>query len=418
MHRIPHRRRVVITGIGIIAANGCDLQTFWNSLIKGQSGAALVTRFDTSNVPNRVAAEVKGFEPLDFLSPRQARRFELSIQFGIAAAKSAVKDSAVDLEKSDPDRIGVVEATSVGGMESTLKAHNSFLKRGYKGMSPFTFINAYCGGGSGEIALELKVKGHAITYCSGSCSGNDAIGYAMRMIQTDETDLMIAGGAEAPLLEGFWHGFCVTKVMTRRNDAPLTSMRPFDKTRDGFVLGEGAAYLVLEELSHALDRGAHIYAEVVGHGRSCEAYDSVAPHPDGVGLARALEKALRDARLTGSEVDYINAHGTATQNDVAETRGIKRLLKNHARKIAISSTKPVTGHLMGAAGAVETAICALAVKHQVIPPTINLETPDEECDLDYVPNKARPYPVEVAVNLNSGFGGKNSSLILKRFTAA
>lgn len=415
MYRNPHNRRVVITGIGVIAANGCTLPTFWESLVKGVSGAGLVTRFKADDVPNRVAAEVKNFEPLKYLSPRQARRFELSIQFGIAAAKLAVEDSGVVMGKIDPDRLGIVEATSVGGMESTLKAHKTFLEKGYKAMSPFTFINAYCGGGSGEIALELKIKGHAITYCSGSCSGNDAIGYALRMVQSDEADLMVAGGAEAPLLEGFWHGFCVTKVMTRRNDKPASAMRPFDKTRDGFVLGEGAAYLVLEELSHALDRGSQIYAEVIGHGRSCEAYDSVAPHPEGTGLSRALEKGLRDARLTPGEIDYINAHGTATHNDIAETRGIKNLLKKHAKKVAISSTKPVTGHLMGAAGALETAICALAVRNQIIPPTINLESPDEECDLDYVPKQARPYPINVAVNINSGFGGKNSSLILKRW---
>ena len=410
------QRRVVITGMGVIAANGCDLDTFWDRIVKGISAGGLVTRFDTSKVPNKIAAEIHNFDPALYVSARQARRLDLSIQYGIAAAKLAVKHAGLEVSKSDPDRIGIVEATSVGGMESTLKAHVSYLEKGCGGMSPFTFLNAYCGGGSGEIALELGIKGHAITYCSGSCSGNDAIGYALNMIRTDEASVMIAGGSEAPLLEPFWNGFCVTKVMTRRNETPKESMRPFDLTQDGFLLGEGAAFLVMEELAHALGRGASIYAEVLGHGRACEAYHSVAPHPDGLGLARAMEKALRAARLCPSEIDYINAHGTATpSNDAAESKAIKRLFGNSARKVAVSSTKPITGHLLGAAGAIETVVCALALSRQMIPPTINLKTPALGCDLDYVAEGARPYPLNVAMNVNSGFGGKNSSLILRRF---
>jgi 3-oxoacyl-[acyl-carrier-protein] synthase II len=409
-------RRVVVTGLGIIAANGCDLATFWESVVKGSSAGRVISRFDTSNLPNQIAAEIPNFQPNLYMTPRQGKRLDLSIQYGIAASKLALQNSGLDVSKYDPDRGGVVEATSVGGMESTLKAYSAYLQKGVSGMSAFTFLNAYCGGGSGEIALELGMRGHAITYCSGSCSGNDAIGYALKMIQTDETDFMVAGGTEAPLLEGFWNGFCVTKVMTRRNATPRESMRPFDATRDGFLLGEGAAFLVLEELSHALGRGARIYGEVIGHGRSCEAYHSVAPHPEGIGMSRAIEKALRAARVASSEVNYINAHGTATtSNDTAETNAIKRIWGRQARKIAVSSTKPVTGHLLGAAGALETVICVLALKHQVIPPTINLNTPAPGCDLDYVPRDARPYPLKVAMNLNTGFGGKNSTLILRRF---
>src|SRR5438876_6080607 len=262
--------------------------------------------------------------------------------------------------------------------------------------------------------MGLGSKGHAVTYFSGSCSGNDAIGYGLQMIQNEEVDVMVAGGAEAPLLDGFWSGFCVTGVMTSRNETPAESMRPFDKSRDGFLLGEGAAFVVLEELSYALARGARIYAEVAGHGRSCEAYHSVSPHPDGVGLYRAMEKALRRARLHVSEVDYINAHGTATEaNDLVETRAIKRLFGEHARRLAVSSTKPVSGHLLAAAGPLETVVCVLTLTHKEIPLTLNFKEPAEGCDLDYVPGESRAYPVRVAMNINSGFGGKNSCLILK-----
>jgi 3-oxoacyl-[acyl-carrier-protein] synthase II len=407
------RRRVVITGMGVIAANGSNLQEFWKNVVEGNSAGDFVTRFDASSAPTRIAAEVKGFDPTLYMTAKQARRRELSIQYGIAAAKNATADAGLTFAEMNPDRIGIVEATSIGGMESTLKAHLKFLSKETGRMSPFTFINAYCGGGSGEIALELGVRGHAITYCSGSCSGNDAIGYAANLIADDDVDLMLAGGSEAPLMEAFWHGFCVTRVMTQHNSTPQGAMRPYDRTRDGFLLGEGSAFLVLEELSHALARRAKIYAEVLGHGRSCEAYDSVLPHPEGVGLARAMEKSLRAASLHPSEVDYINTHGTATPaNDIAETNGIKKLFGKHAGRVATSSTKPVTGHLLGAAGAIEAVICALALKAQRIPPTINLTERDKGCDLDYVPQKSRAYPVKIALNVNTGFGGKNSSLVM------
>lgn len=411
-------RRVVITGMGVIAPNGSTLPEFWGTIIEGRSAADYVTRFDASEAPTRIAAEVRDFEPARYMSARQIRRRELSIQFGIGAATEALKDARLDISRLNPDRIGIVEATSIGGMESTLKAHVKFLGKESGRMSPFTFINAYCGGGSGEIALELGVRGHAITYCSGSCSGNDAIGYALNMIQKDDVDLMIAGGTEAPLMEAFWHGFCVTKVMTQRNDNPSGAMRPYDRTRDGFLLGEGAAFLVMEELSHALGRGATIYAEVAGHGRSCEAYDSVAPHPEGTGLARAIEKSLRAASLHAGEIDYVNTHGTATlHNDLAESAGITRAFGSAASRVQVSSTKPITGHLLGAAGAIETVICALALKHQRVPPTINLTNPDAGCSLDYVPQRARAAPLRTVMNLNTGFGGKNSSLILKAFNS-
>ena len=406
-------RRVVVTGMGVVSPNGCDLDSFWRAVRDGVSAGGPITRFPTEGLPHRIAAEIKGFEPTRFMDAKKAKRFEKCLQYEIAAAKMAVTDSGIHITQMDQDRVGMVDATSASGMESTLKAHIAYLNRGYRSMSPFTFLNAYCGGGSGEVALELGIKGHAVTYCSGSASGNDAMGYALSMIRGDEADVMIAGGCEAPLVEGFWGGFCVTRVMTTRNDDPMHAMRPFDTTRDGFLMGEGAAFMVLEELAHALGRGARIRAEVLGHGRSCEAYHSVLPHPDGVGLSRAMEKALRAGRLHPSEVDYINAHGTATEtNDLAETRAIKRLFGAHATRLAVSSTKPVTGHLLGAAGALESVICVLALEQSVIPPTINLSSPADGCDLDYVPQRARPFPLRAVMNVNSGFGGKNSCLLL------
>ena len=412
-------RRVVITGIGVVAPNGCDLDTFWNSVRTGTSAAAPVTRFDVSQLPNKVACEVTQFDAGRFMDAKKAKRFELSIRFGIGAARMAAKDAGLDFGKLDPDRAGIVEGTTVSGMESSFKGQTTFEQRGYRHMSPFTLINAYCGGGSGEIALELGIKGHAISLSTGSASGNDAIGHAFDLIQHDEADVFVAGGAESPILAPLWGAFCLTKVMTSRNDEPKGAMRPFDRTRDGFLLGEGAAFLVLEELTHALGRGAKIYAELAGHGRNCEAYHSVSPHPEGVGMHRAMEKALRRARMDVTQIDYVNAHATATEaNDVVETRAIKSLFGEHARRIAVSGTKPVTGHLLGAAGAVESAITTLAIHHREIPPTANLATPAEGCDLDYVPGQARPYPIRAALNLNVGFGGKNSCLVFKEYSRA
>ena len=409
-------RRVVITGLGIIAPNGCDLATFWSSVRTGTSSAGPVTRFDVSELPNQIACEVRDFNAGRYMDAKKAKRLELSIRYGLAAARLAATDAGVDFTKLDPDRAGIIEGTTVSGMESSFKGQTTFAEQGFKHMSPFTLINAYSGGGSGEIALDLGIQGHAITLSTGSASGNDAIGHAFDLIQRDDADIFLAGGAEAPLLAPLWGAFCLTKVMTARNDTPAMAMRPFDATRDGFLLGEGAAFLVLEELAHALGRGARIYAEVAGHGRHCEAFHSVSPHPEGLGLHRAMEKALRRARLDVTQIDYINAHATATEaNDVVETTAIRKLFGEHAHRIAVSGTKPVTGHLLGAAGAVESVITALAIHHREIPPTANLTTPAVGCDLDYVAHRARPYPIRAALNVNLGFGGKNSCLVFQAY---
>ena len=418
MNRHRHFRQAVITGIGVLAPNGTDVATFWNSVRDGQSAADFITQFDTRDSRHRIGAEIPPFDYEPFMDAKKARRYDRAIKYGIVAATLALRDSGIDPRAVDPDRRGVVEGTTVGGIESLFKAHVTFLQDDPKNINPINVINAFVGEGSSAIALELDMKANSATVCSGCCSSNDAIGYAMQLVQWDEADVVIAGGADANLMAPLWSSFESLGVMTKRRQDPKTAMRPFDRTRDGFILSEGAVFVVIEEQSHALARGARIYAELLGHGRSCEAHHVVDLHPDGAGVARAMEKALRNARIAPGEVNYINAHGTATKmNDPIESKAIRHFFGPDADRLAVSSTKPVTGHMMGAVGAAETAICALSLYHQVIPPTINLSDPDDGCDLDYVPNRNRPYPLKIALNLNSGFGGKNSCLVLGRHTA-
>ena len=409
-------RRVVITGLGAIAPNGSSLDVFWESVRTGQSAAGPLTRFDPGGAPVRIACEVRDFAPEKYMEPKVVRRLGRSIQYAIAAAHLAVRDSGLNTDEMEQDRIGIVEGTTVSNNESAASADEAWKSRGYRGISLFAMINGYSGGGSGEIAIELGIKGHAITLSSGSASGNDVMGYALTMIRSAEADVMIAGGAEAPIIPQIWGTFCQGKVMSTFLGEPREAMKPFDIARSGFVLGEGAAFVVMEELGHAIARGARIYAEVLGHGRACEAFHPVAPEPQGVGVFKSMGHALEKNKIDPGEIDYINAHGTATEaNDLVETRAIKRFFGKDARRIAISSTKPVTGHLMAAAGAIETIVTSLAVYHQIIPPTANLRVPDPECDLDFVPINPRPYPIRVALNLSSGFGGKNACLALRRW---
>jgi 3-oxoacyl-[acyl-carrier-protein] synthase II len=403
--------------MGVISPSGKDPATLWRNVRDGVSAAAPVSRFDTSKLPVKIAAEVKDFDVSKYIKSRKPGRFDLTVQYGVAAATLAARDSGLDLQGLDPDRVGVVEGTTISGMESTVKTRDTYVNSNgnFRALHPYNLIATYCGEGSSTISLHLGIQGHAITYCSGCASGNDAIGHAARLIQSDDIDVAVAGGAEETM-EMVHIGFCRLRAMTEQTGPPAEAMRPFDRTRDGFVLGEGAAFFVLEELTHALGRGARIYAEIAGHGQSCEAYHATDPHPDGVGYVRAMEKALRRARLAPCEVDYINAHGTATPlNDPVETRAIKAVFRQHAKRLAISSTKPVTGHLMGASGALETMICALSIWHQEIPPTLNLHEPDPGCDLDYVPGQARSYPVRVGMNLSAGFGGRYACLVLRKF---
>jgi len=404
-------RRVVITGLGVIAPNGSNIPDFWESVLAGRSAAGPLTRFDAMDSPVKTACEVRDFSVSDFIEAKAAKRLDRSIHFSVAAAMMALKDSGAKIGEIDPTRVGSVEGTSVAHLSAAAKAETAYQLRGFKGISMFQMLNGYTGGGSSEVATELGIKGHAVTLSSGSASGNDVMGYAAMMIRDDEADLMVVGGAEAPIQPLVWGAFCQSKVMTR---AP--EMKPFDVARSGFLLGEGAGFVVMEELGHALSRNARIYAEVASHGRACEAYHPVAPEPGGAGVIRAIQSALKKSRREISDVDYINCHGTATESgDLAEARAIKTVFGKYARRLACSSTKPVTGHLMAAAGAVETIVTALAVFHQIIPPTANLHVPDPECDLDFVPHVARPYPIRLALNLSSGFGGKNSCLALRRW---
>jgi len=410
-------RRIVITGMGVITAPAQRIDQFWNCIRHGLSGGKPMTRFPAGAAPTLIAAQIDDFDSEKFMDAKMARRLDRSHRYGVAAARLAQEDAGIDFSKVDADRVGIVEGTSMSSNEAAARADEGYQRKGYKGVGPFALINGYSGAGSGEIAKELNIRGHSITLSSSSASGNDALGYALSMIRHEEVDVMVAGGAEAPIAPNIWGALCLGQVMSRRNDTPQSAMRPFDKTRDGILLGEGSAYLVLEELSYALSRGARIYAEILGHGRSCEAYHPVAPHPEGLGYFRAIQKGIREAKIDLEEVDYINAHGTATEaNDLVETKAIKRYFGAHAYRLAVSSTKPVTGHLLGAAGALETVVCALALHHQEIPLTLNHDEPGVGCDLDYVRGRSRPYPIRIALNLSSGFGGKNSCLVLQRFT--
>ncbi len=409
-------RRVVITGMGVIAPNGKTLKTFWSSILQGKSSTGPVTRFPTQSIPSHLAAEIADFDPEAYMDHKTAKRLERTQQLGVAAARLAAEDAGIDFRRVDSDRCGIVEATSLSNVAAAYKGKDAYAARGYRAVSPSTMINGYLGSGSAEIANYLGIRGHAITCSSSSASGNDVMGYAMNMIEAEEIDVMLAGGAEAPLIDTIFVGFSQSRAMSRWNGPPEEAMKPFDAMADGFIMGEGGAYVVLEELSHAMSRNARIYAELAGHGRSCEAFHSMAPHPDGVGVKRAIEKCLRRSRLPPSEIDYINPHGSANPpNDLAESIAIQTVFHENYRRLSVSSTKPVTGHCLAAVGALETVVCALTIAHSEIPPTLNHRTPLEGCRLDYVKDASRPYPVRGALSLNSGFGGKTSCLALRRF---
>ena len=368
------QRRIVVTGMGVIAANGKDLNSFWNSVINGVSAACPITRFDVSSMPTQIGAEIHDFDPTRYIETKWAGRLELGQLYGIVASKLAISDAGLDLNAVDPERIGIVEGSSIGGIEAAIKTQEMYYKRGYRRIPPVGLVNGHHGAVAGDIALHLNIQGFALTMSTSSASGSDAVGYALTTLKSGEVDFCLAGGVEAPIFPATWASLCLNKVMTRQNKFPQQAMRPFDHMHDGMLLGEGAAFLVLEELSSALKRDARIYCEVLAYGRSCEAYQQLLPHPDGIGAYRAMSKALAQAKIAPEKVNYINAHGTATHaNDVVETIAIKRLWGEKAHQLAISSTKPITGHLLGAAGAIETIICALVLHHQAIPLTLNFE---------------------------------------------
>ncbi|RPF42607.1 3-oxoacyl-[acyl-carrier-protein] synthase II [Thermodesulfitimonas autotrophica] len=410
--------RVVVTGLGVISPVGTGKEAFWEALVKGRSGVRRITRFDASEFKTQIAAEVGDFDPEAYIDKKEARRMDRFTQFAVAAANLALSDAAIATEALDRDRVGVVLGCGIGGIGTFEEQTRVLVSRGPNRVSPFFVPMMIANMGAGYIAIYHRFYGPNSTVVTACASSNHAIGEAFRIIQRGEADVMLTGGAEAAITPVALAGFCAMKAMSTRNDEPEKACRPFDAARDGFVIGEGAAVLVLERLEHALARGARIYAEVAGYGQSCDAYHITAPDPDGAGAAKAMARALADARLRPEEVDYINAHGTSTPlNDKVETMAIKKVFGEFAYRIPVSSTKSMTGHLLGAAGGIEAAACVLSITHGVIPPTINYENPDPECDLDYVPNEARRAQVDVALSNGLGFGGHNATLIFKRFPA-
>jgi len=411
------KRRVVVTGMGAITPVGNDVATTWRSLIEGKSGTAPITKFDASKFPVRFAAEVKGFDPLNYMDRKEAKRADQYTQYAVAGARQAMTDaSLVERNGMDPDRIGVIIGSGIGGLKSFEEQHDVYRERGVGKISPFFIPMFIADIAAGIVSMQFNAKGPNYATVSACATSAHAIGDAYRTIQYGDADVMITGGAEATVTPMAIGGFANMKALSERNDSPTTASRPFDATRDGFVMGEGAGILILEELEHALKRGAKIYAEIVGYGATGDAYHLTAPAPDGEGAQRAMKRALKDAGLEPKDIQYINAHGTSTPaNDFNETRAIKAVFGENAKTVNVSSTKSATGHMLGAAGAVEAIISSMVVGTGTIPPTINYEHPDPELDLNYTPNKAVERDVDAVLSNSFGFGGHNTTLAIKRF---
>lgn len=411
-------KRVVITGIGVVTPVGNNLDEFWDNLTGGISGVGTISRFDTTGYSSKIAAEVKNFNPTDFIDRKEARRMDRFTHYALAATAMALENAGLDVSKINGARAGVILGSGVGGIETLEEQHRVLAARGPGRVSPFFIPMMISNMASGRIAINYGLRGCNITTTSACASSANALGDAFKVIQHGQADIMISGGTEAPITPLAVAGFCSMKALSTRNDDPAGASRPFDTGRDGFVIAEGAVILVLEEMEHALARGAQILAEITGYGASCDAYHITAPDPVGTGAVLSMRLALDDAGLAPEEVDYINAHGTSTSlGDKLETLAIKEVFGIHAKNLAVSSTKSMTGHLLGAAGGLETAVCVLAINKGVIPPTINLTHPDPDCDLDYVPNVARRADVAVALTNSFGFGGHNATLVIERFVA-
>ncbi len=408
--------RVVITGLGVITPLGSEKEIFWGNLIKGKSGIDYITHFDTKDFPSKIGAEVKDFDPLKYISSKEARRMDKFIQFAVASAKLAIGDARLDLDKVDRDKIGVLVGSGIGGIETIEREHKKLLAKGPSRISPFLIPMLIVNMAPGQISIELGLKGPNSSVATACSSATHAIGDAFKIVQRGDAEIMLTGGTETALTPLGFGGFCAMRALSTRNDDPKRASRPFDKLRDGFLMGEGAGIIILETLESAKRRRVKIYAEICGYGLTADAYHITAPAPGGEGAARCMEMALRDAGISPESIDYINAHGTSTQlNDKYETMAVKKAFGEHAYKLAVGSTKSMTGHLLGAAGGVEAAICALVLERGVIPPTINYEYPDPDCDLDYIPNQARKSEVKVALSNSLGFGGHNASLVFKKF---
>ena len=411
-----NRRRVVVTGVGLVSPVGIGTAETWAALLAGKSGIAPITRFDASEYPTRFAGEVKGFDPLDFFEKKEVKKSDAFIHFAVAAAQFAIEDSGLVIDESNAERVGVNIGSGIGGLPLIESTHKTLLERGPSRVSPFFIPGLIVNMAAGLVSIRWGAKGPNTAPCTACTTGLHAVGDAFRFIQHDDADAMIAGGAEAVISPLAVAGFAAMRALSTRNDDPERASRPWDCDRDGFVMGEGAGIVVMEELEHAKRRGAPIYGEVVGYGMSADAYHISAPHPQGDGAARVMKIALADAGIAPEAVGYINAHGTSTElGDLAEVHAVKRIFGDHAYKLAVSSTKSSTGHLLGAAGGLEMGILALAMRDQILPATINLENLGEGCDLDFVPNTARPADLEYAITNSFGFGGTNGAVILKRY---
>lgn len=410
------KKRVVITGLGCVTPVGIGKEEFWNNIKSGVCGVDTVTNFDASTFQTQVAAEVKNFNAEEYINKKELKRLDKFTQYAIASAKMAVEDANLDLEQIDKERMGVIIGTGIGGVATIEQQHKILLEKGNKRVSPF-FVPMMIGNmAAGQVSIFLGAKGPNTNVCTACASGTHSIGDAYKTIQRGDASIMVAGGAEAGVTALSFAGFCNMKAMSTRNDDPKTASRPFDKNRDGFVMGEGAGIVILEDLEHALSRGAKIYAEVVGYGLTADAYHMTTPAENGEGATRAMQMALKDGNVPLNEVDYINAHGTSTPyNDRLETIAIKNVFEDHAYNLCVSSTKSMTGHLLGAAGAIEAVVCAMSIEDSFVPPTINVQDVDEELDLDYVLDNGRKKEVRYAMSNSLGFGGHNATLVLKKY---
>ncbi|USK40276.1 beta-ketoacyl-ACP synthase II [Cytobacillus firmus] len=410
-----NKRRVVVTGIGAVTPLGNNTETTWENIKSGVSGVGPLTRLNADEYPAKVAAEVKDFNPEDFFDKKDARKMDRFTHYAVASSMMAVRDANLQITDENAHRIGVWIGSGIGGMETFENQYEIFMKRGYRRVSPFFVPMMIPDMATGQVSIYLGAKGFNSCTVTACATGTNSIGDAFKVIQRGDADAMISGGAEAPITKMSVAGFCANTALSTNPD-PKTASRPFDQNRDGFVIGEGAGIVVLEELEHALARGAKIYAEIVGYGATGDAYHITAPAPGGEGGARAMKMAIEDGGLKPDDIDYINAHGTSTDyNDKFETLAIKEVFGEHAYNLAVSSTKSMTGHLLGAAGGIEAIFTVLAMKEGILPPTINLENPDPECDLDYVPNKAREKEITAAMSNSLGFGGHNATIVFKRY---
>ena len=416
MSELPDNQRVVVTGMGAVTPIGHDVESFFKSLLAGQNGISLVDAFDTEKFTTKIGGQIRGFDPCLVMDPKEVRRNDRFVHFAFAAAKEAMASSGIDMAQEDPERVGIFVGSGIGGMDTMEQNCRKLIEGGPRKVSPFLIPALISNMASGVLGIEFGAMGPNFSIVSACATGAHAIGESLKTLRAGEADVMIAGGSEATITPLSFAGFCSMKAMSTNNEDPARASRPFDSNRDGFVMGEGAGILVLETLSHARKRGASIICEIAGYGASCDAHHITMPHPEGKGLISAMKRALATARVAPESIAYINAHGTSTPyNDKFETMAVKSLFGDHARTLMMSSTKSMTGHLLGAAGGIEAVACAKMLQVGAVAPTINLENPDPDCDLDYVPNVAREAKLDVVMSNSLGFGGQNASLVLRKF---